>query len=333
MASLLRIGHFGLGPIGVEAARLVARRGGMVSTAAVDLDPAKIGRDLAEVAGLDSRMGVVVRPSIAEALAIEGADVVLHATGSSLRAVGPQIEELLRAGVHVVSSCEELSFPIADRAGIGAELAAVAREKGVALLGTGINPGFAMDALPIFLTTPCQEVTSIAVTRVNDAGKRRRPLQKKVGAGLSRAEFQELVDAGRVRHVGLRESLEMIADAMGWRLERVEETTAPVLSTRRVATDYLVVEEGQVAGVHQVGVGYVGGKAAISLELRMYVGAEPEFDEVRIEGHPSLRVRCDGGFPGDITTAAVLVNAAQRLPRVVPGLWTMKDLPPAHYRS
>lgn len=333
MAPPLRVLHYGLGPIGIAAAGVVARRPGIVSMAAVDVDPAKVGRDLADLADLCAPTGVSVRPSLAEALAGAAADVAVHCTGSYLARVEPQLAELLQAGLHVVSSCEELSYPVAGRCAIAARLDALAKSKGVAMLGTGINPGFAMDALPIFLTGMAQEVTSIRVERVNDAAKRRLPLQRKVGAGLDQTAFQQLVAAGAVRHVGLHESVAMIAGAMGWTLQRVEETTGAVLARERVTTAYLTVEPGQVAGVHQVGIGYVGGRAAITLELQMYVGALDERDEVWIEGQPPLHVRCEGGFPGDITTAAILVNAAWRLPDLPPGLCTMKDLPPPHYRS
>ncbi len=333
MPSPLRVVHFGLGPIGLEVVRVVARRRGIVSVAAVDVDPNCAGRALAEVAQVSTSKSITVRSSLEAALADSPADVALHCTGSSLSAVRPQLEELMRAGLNVVSSCEELSYPVGERRGIAAELDAIAGSHGVCLLATGINPGFAMDALPIFLTAVCQDVASIKVKRVNDAGKRRLPLQRKVGAGLDESEFQHLVEAGAVRHVGLRESLEMIADAMGWNLERVEEKTSPVLALERRTTAYLTVEPGRVAGVRQVGTGYVDGRAAILLELEMYVGAQPERDEVWIEGQPSLHVSCDTGYPGDVTTAGILVNAACRLPGFAPGLHTMKDLLPVHYCS
>ena len=332
MASPLRVIHYGLGPIGMEAARVVSRRPGIIAVGAVDKDPAKVGKDLADVADLPGPSGTIVRSSISEVSTISG-DVVLHSTGSYLADVSPQLEELLRAGLHVVSTCEELSYPVGERAEIAARLDSVARKRGVVLLGTGINPGFAMDALPIFLTSVSQDVTSIRVKRVNDAGKRRLPLQRKVGAGLERGEFQKLVEAGKVRHVGLRESMQMLADAMGWKVDSVEETTEGVLAQERVSTAYLTVEPGQVAGVHQVGTAFVDGRAVITLELQMYVGAPQESDEIWIEGRPNLHLRCEDGFPGDISTTAILVNAATRVADLPPGLRTMKDLPAAHYRS
>jgi 4-hydroxy-tetrahydrodipicolinate reductase len=333
MVSSLKVVHFGLGPIGIEIAKLVAQRAGMTSVAAVDVDPAIAGLDLAEAAQLDAPTGVIIRSSLAEALEGVHADVAVHSTGSYLAQVRPQLEELLRAGLHVVSTCEELAYPVAERRRIAFALDSIAKSKGVAMLGTGINPGFAMDALPIFLTSVSQEVISIRVRRVNDAGKRRLPLQRKIGAGLSEAEFQKLVESGAVRHVGLQESIEMLANAMSWKLDRVEEATHPILAVTNVTTKYLTVEAGQVAGVDQVGTGYINGRPAIVLELQMYVGAKEEVDEAWIEGHPSLHFRCETGYPGDVTTGAIVVNAARRLPYLQPGLCTMKDLPPAHYRS
>jgi hypothetical protein len=235
--------------------------------------------------------------------------------------------------MHVVSTCEELSFPVAERRRIAAALDSIAHSKEVAILSTGINPGFAMDALPIFLTSVVQEVDSIRVKRINDAGKRRLPLQRKVGAGLDPQEFQKLVEAGQVRHVGLHESVEMIADAMGWKLERVAETTSAIVANFQTTTEYLTVEPGQVAGIDQVAKGYVEGRPAIVLELQMYVGAADEIDEVWIEGHPPLHLRCETGFAGDITTAGIVVNAARRMPELPPGLHTMKDMLPPHYRA
>ena len=331
MASQVRVIHYGLGPIGLEVVRAAARRPGIVAVGAVDIDPAKTGRDLAEIAELEQPTGVLVRSTLSEVGAAPG-DVALHCTGSSLAQVRPQLEELLQAGLHVVSSCEELAYPVADRRGIGADLDRLAKSKGAAILGTGINPGFAMDALPIFLTTIAQEVRSITVKRVSDAGKRRLPLQKKVGAGLDEEAFNKLVAAGAVRHVGLQESVTMLADSMGWQLERVEEQTGAVIARSKVTTKYLTVEPGQVAGVRQFATGYVGGRAAIKLELQMYVGAMEEGDEVWLEGRPSLHFRCEEGFPGDVATAAIVVNSALRLPNLAPGLWTMNNLPPAHYR-
>ena len=106
-----------------------------------------------------------------------------------------------------------------------------AKKAKVAVLGTGVNPGFAMDALPIALTAVCERVDRIQVSRVQDARMRRLPFQQKIGAGLTTEQFQKKVDEGVVRHVGMTESIAMIADALGWTLDRITDDVQPKLAT------------------------------------------------------------------------------------------------------
>src|SRR5262249_11757449 len=193
-----------------------------------------------------------------------------------------QLEQIIQAGTNVISTCEELAYPVVHAPDWAERLDSLAKERGVTVLGTGINPGWVMDTLPVFLSGVCQEVRRVRVQRIVDASKRREPLQRKVGAGLSRAEFRQLVEAGKVRHVGLKESVTMLAEAIGWTLDEVTESTEGEVASRTIKTDYLEVQSGQVAGVRQVGRGLRGGEELIRLELRMYVGAEGSQDAVQI---------------------------------------------------
>jgi 4-hydroxy-tetrahydrodipicolinate reductase len=221
----------------------------------------------------------------------------------------------------VVSTCEELSFPWTANPQLAAELDALARRAGVTLLGTGVNPGYAMDALPLMLTAPLAAVRAVRVLRVVDAGKRRGPLQRKVGAGLTPAEFEARVRAGSVRHVGLPESLHMLATGLGWQLDRTDDSIGAVLADQPISTEFVQVEAGQVAGVRQV----------LNLELRMYVGAPDPQDTVEIEGDPPVRMTIAGGLHGDIATAAIAINAIPSVVRAAPGLASMSEVPLVHF--
>jgi len=326
MASYTRVVVIGLGPIGQSVLKLVSERPGLQLVGAVDIDPAKGGKDVGEVCGLGRSLGVPVSGSLAEALTRGGADVALLLTGSYLKDVAPQIEEIIDAGLHCISTCEELAYAKVHAPAEGERLDRLAREKGVRVLGAGVNPGFAFDALIMTLSATCRSVSGVRATRVLDAGKRRLPLQQKVGAGLSKQQFDDLVAAGKVRHVGLLESLQLVADAFGWTLERTEELTDGVIAERDVRTQHLEVKAGQVAGVKQIGRGYMGGRPVIELELQMYVGASESFDAVRIEGDPGVDMMVRGGFAGDPATTALTVNLIGSLEHAPPGLVTMKDL-------
>src|SRR5436305_9181273 len=261
----ISVAQYGIGPIGAEIARLLLSKPWIRLVAAVDIDPQKIGKDVGEVIGLGREAGGKVTPDV-----VGKPEVICHSTGSRLREVVPQLRALLGRGCHVVSTCEELSFPI-DKT-IREELQQVARSHNVTLLGTGVNPGFVMDKLPLTLTAVCQDIKSVDIIRIQNASTRREPLQRKVGAGMTVGQFRAAVDTGKIKHMGLRESLLMVGNGLGVEFEHVsDETIDPIVAEREVVTQYLKVAPGQVAGVHQT----IDGKGRIDvrLELRVDVGA------------------------------------------------------------
>jgi 2,4-diaminopentanoate dehydrogenase len=322
----IRVLHMGLGPIGSAVARQIAARKGFRIVAAVDIDPKKAGKDLGEVAEIGRKLRVVVSDDLPGTLRKTKPDVVVLCTSSSLAKVRDQLEIILRARVPVVSTTEELAYPYYSQKRLARQIDAMARKARVAVLGTGVNPGFTMDALPITLTSVCERVDSIRVDRIQDASRRRLPFQQKIGAGLTTAEFQQRVDAGTVRHVGLTESIAMIADAMGWKLDDITDEIAPKLATQSVASEFLTVPAGRVAGIIQDGVGYRGGEPLVTLHMEAYLGAPESYDAVRIAGSPALYSRVEGGIHGDIATASITVNSIPAVLAAPPGLQTMRTL-------
>lgn len=327
MTDRLTAVQYGVGPIGARIVATAQSRG-VEFVGAVDVDPEKVDTDLGEVAGryadVDGNLGATVRADPDTALAA-APDVVYHSTASSLAAVRPQLERAIDAGADVVSTCEELAYPWRDHSDEARALDVRAADAGVTVLGTGINPGFAMDVFPAVASTPCRAIDAIRVERVQDAAQRREPLQRKIGAGTDRETFEAEV-ATEAGHVGLRESVAMLAAALGWELEAVRESIEPVIADERVESPHVAVSSGEVAGVHQVGVGVVDGAERVELDLRMYLGASEPRDHVAITGRPALSVTVEGGFHGDVATPAVVVNVTPRVRSAAPGLSTMLDL-------
>ena len=323
----IRVMHFGLGPIGVGVVRQVATRKGFKPVGAIDIDPAKVGKDLGEIAGLDRRLGVTVTADPVAAIKKAKPDVVVLCTLSSLQAIMPQIETVLKLRVPIVSTTEELAYPYYSNRKLARKIDALAQKAKVAVVGTGVNPGFVMDALPIMLTGVCERVDAIRIDRIQDASVRRLPFQKKIGSGLTVAQFQDKVKAGTVRHVGLTESVAMIADAFGWKLAKIEDTIKPKVTEREVSSQFLTVKPGLVCGLTQDGIGYAkDGKPIITLHMEAYLGAPESYDAVTIEGHPNLTSRVQGGFHGDIATASITVNTIPKILTAPPGLRTMRDM-------
>jgi len=134
-----------------------------------------------------------------------------------------------------------------------------------------------------------------------------------------------------VRHVGLAESVSMIADAMGWKLDKITDEIQPKMATETVASEFLAVDAGYVCGIVQDGVGYRGGKAVIALHMEAYLGAPESYDAVEISGSPMIRSKIAGGVHGDVATASITVNSIPKILQVPPGLHTMLDMPIPSY--
>jgi 4-hydroxy-tetrahydrodipicolinate reductase len=325
--SKVRVVQFGCGPIGRSIIRYATVRPDMEVVGAIDTDSGLVGRDLGELAGIGDKLGVPISAEADDVLTQAKPDVVFLTTGSSLIEVHTQVAKCIDARANLISTCEELAYPYRTQPEISADIERRARDKGVTVLATGVNPGFVMDAWPLFMTGICQQIRRVKAVRIQDASPRRGPFQKKIGAGLMLDEFNKLVARGTLKHVGLPESIAMIASGLGWELDEIGESIEPVVAQCRAETDFVVVEPGQAAGVRQVGRGIRAGDELITLEFEAYVGAPESYDAVYITGTPSLEVVIKGGTPGDIATAAITVNCVHRVMDAPPGLLTMRDLP------
>ncbi len=326
MSEKTRVVQYGLGPIGCAIARHVVERPGFELVGGVDIDPDKVGKDVGEVIDLHRSLGFAVTEKLSQVLARSGADVVLHTTSSYFNLFKPQIIEILEAGLDIVSTAEELSFPWLAHPEEAAEIDAAAKGAGKTVLGTGVNPGFIMDALPLQLTAICQQVDRIDVTRVINASTRRGPFQAKIGSGMTVDDFETKMAAGRMGHVGLPESIDMILHTLDKKLARYESDVEPVVADRLVRTDYVEVQAGQVKGLKQVARAYTDRGEFVTLTFIAALEAEDEGDTITITGKPNLEVKLTG-TNGDIATVAIAVNAIGRVREAAPGLVTMRDLP------
>jgi len=322
----IRVIQYGVGPIGAGIVRLMLQKPEIEIVGAIDLDPEKVGKDLGRLVGSERDLGVVIGGEARDVLRA-GAHVVVHTTSSYLTQVSDQLLGCLQAGSHVVSTCEELAYPFRKHPELSRQLDRAAREHRVALLGTGVNPGFAMDKLVLTLSTACQEVHRVKVRRVVDASRRRLPLQKKVGAGMTTEQFDAQVHAGVIKHHGLPESAGMIADSLGLCVDSIEESIEPVVADQVVRSEFLEVASGRVKGVRQVARGMGDGQENVRLELEMYLGAPDPVDSIELNGVPDLKLAIPGGIHGDLATAAIAVNCIPALLEAKPGLLTSRDIP------
>ena len=326
MKKQISVVQFGLGPIGCGIAKLVLQKRNLRLVGAIDIDPDKAGKDIGRLLKLDKDIGVIVERDASKVLSGNSADIVLHSTSSLVASVKNQILSCIEAGSNVISTTEELVYPFSRSPELSKLIDDKAKARSVSVLGTGVNPGFVMDTLPIFLSTVCHKVESVEVTRILDASTRRLPLQRKIGAGITVEQFKNDVEDGKLGHVGLLESIAMLSDGLGLGVDRSEQIVEPVVADRDLETQYLTVKKGEVAGIRNIGRGYRGQSLVVLLHLEMYVGAKNTRDKVTIKGSPDMEFVVEGGTPGDPVTVAMIVNAIPKVIEAKPGLISMIDL-------
>lgn len=301
---VIRVIQYGLGAIGLATANLLHSRKSLQLVGAVEADGSKHR----------ANGDWIVCSTLAQLLARTKADIVLHTTGSRMASVTPQVLEIVEAGLPCISSSEELFFPNGRNRQLARQIDAAARRNGVVAVGTGVNPGFVMDLLPVILSSTCQKISRIEIKRIVDVHTRRIQLQRKVGVGLTAGEFDQLRREGRMGHVGLRESALFVANALGWKLNSIQQTLSPVRGDRKIA------------GIHELIRGKRGSREVLTLELKMAAGVEHPRDEIIIEGDPPMKVVIEGGIRGDQATAAILVHTIPLALNAKPGLRSVLDL-------
>lgn len=329
----VRVVLYGLGAIGLQTAKALLGRSHVQLVGAIDKNPKMQQRDVADLSGLKSPSGVRVSDRPDDVLATTRPDVVVLTTGSRFKSVLPQIKQCVNARTSVVSSCEELLLPHQRYAAQTRELDRLAKTREVAVLGTGVNPGFVMDTMALAATAPCLSVKSVRIERLVDAGTRRENLQRKVGAGMTPAMFRKGVKKQELGHVGLLDSMNLVALGLGWQLDRVTEKITPVVAKKKLRTPHLTVAAGQVAGMQHVCKGYRNGKEALALDLQMYVGAKKPYDQINVTGNPDIELRFTQGVAGDDATVAILVALVPVMSKLEPGVRTMIDVPVPHYHN
>ncbi len=324
-----RVIQIGFGSLGRHISSSILKRANLELVAVVDANPELSNRPIEELLQDEIESDISLTDDLKTVLKDSPADVAIVATSSSLKTVFSTIESCLETGLNVISICEELSFPYQKNPDIAKKLDKIAKENGKTVVGTGINPGYLMDLLPIILTGPCQQVDAIRVTRHMNSSHRRPSFQKKIGTGMTIEEFRKNIDEGKITgHVGLVESIQMIDAGLNLELDKIEELPPEaVIAESKTSNSFATIEKGDVLGLKSVGVGRRNGEQIVTLDFQAYAEATPQYDEVVIDGLPPIHQRIKGGVQGDHGTIGMIINLVPIVIQESPGLKTMKDLP------
>ncbi len=331
MTKPIRVCQWGLGNMGAGMARLMLQKPGLEVVAAIGR-PRHAGKDLGEVLGLDRKLGVIVTDNPDDVLDKGNIDCVGLATTSWTADQLPDLRKILDAGINCVTIAEELADPAAQSPELAAEIDALARQNGVTVLGTGVNPGFVLDLLIVTLTAGCHSVERIEASRVNDLSPYGHTVMRTQGVGATPEAFRAgVADGTIVGHVGFPESIHMISEALGLGVDRIVQSREPIISKVHRETPHVVVEPGMVAGCTHIGIGYRGDTEVIRLvhpqQIHPHLENQPTGDFIHIFGNPEINMAIKPEIAGGKATIGIAVNMIPHVVAATPGLKRMIDLP------
>lgn len=319
--------QIGFGPLGIQIAKYIAEKSTVNTIAVVDINEDLIGKSLQSLHE-ELAESVFIYKSVEAAINAQEIkpDVAIITTVSNLEKLIPQIEEVAKFGIPVISTCEELSYPWELQPILSKQLDEICKKHQISCLGTGVNPGFLMDYLPSVMSSVCKDIEHITIERIQDATPRRIPFQQKIGAGLDLKAFKAKEATGTLRHVGLQESVHLLANSIGLKLDKVTESLDPVIAESAVASQAINVKKGDARGVEQIAHGYVNDVCKIKMHFKAAIGEKRSFDRITIKGTPSFSSEIENGVNGDIATCAITINCINSILKAAPGLHTMADI-------
>lgn len=331
----MRVVLCGVGGVGRNVTRLLRARPDYRIVAACSRNPDLIGRDLGELAG-GPPLGVAVSGDLGTALS-EPADLLLVATTSFLSEVAADVRAGIERGLNVITTAEEAAFPWIIDADLAEELDELARDRGVSVIGVGLNPGFIFDALLLTASGIAWDVRAIRIRRVVDVSRFSATIQRRLGIGFTAERFTEGVEAGSITgHIGFPQSFHLAARCLGVRIDRIESGFEPLVADRPYDGEHLRVEPGTTAGFVQRYRAICGGRPWMAAEFIAHVdppaaGHEPS-DSIRIDGYNAVNLAINPGCQPQLGTAAMIANVMPRLVEARPGYLTVADLALPHAR-
>jgi 4-hydroxy-tetrahydrodipicolinate reductase len=332
MQDKLKVAVLGTGQMGSGIVRLLIRKRGLEIVGVYGRRADRSGLDVGEAIGHGTKIGVELTNDLPGMLSSAKPDVVIQATCSRVEQAAVEIKTAVRGGANVISIAEEMAYPSYEAPGLSKEIRKLAVENEVTVVGTGINPGFVLDLLVITLTGVCYNVESITAKRVNDLSPYGPSVLQTQGVGITPEAFKKgVADGSVVGHFGFSESISMIAKALGWKIDKIEQTRNPIISKVHRETEFVKIEPGLTAGCTHTAKGYMDGRPVIHLihpqQVHPYLEDVKTGDYIDIKGEPDVNLSSGPEIPGGIGTIALAVNMIPQVVSSLPGLKTMAELP------
>ena len=327
---MIRVAGWGTGMMGQGLLGFILDRPRDIDLVGVVVtNPAKEGKTVGELLG---RPCDVTMTTDFEAVLALKPDVVCINTQSNLHEISSQVEPAVKAGADVICIAEKLAYPWASDPAWAERFDKLAKANDVSILGTGVNPGFILDALVVMWTSACLRVDRIEASRVNDLSPFGPTVMTGQGVGTTVEQFEKgVADGSIVGHIGFPESINLIARALGWTIDEIVETREPIVTTVERSTPHVHVAPGDVCGCRHIGKGYSKGELKIELihPQQIHPGMEGQEtgDYIKIFGDPNVNMANQPEMPGGKGTYASTGNYIPLIGAAAAGMLTVVDMP------
>lgn len=331
----IKIILWGFGAIGKSMAENIMTKEGLRIVAVLDKDKKLLHKDIGYILNKSASYGITVRRDFKNVIKNTDADIVLLAVDSYIDKVTEYIQLMAENKKNCITLTEEMIYPYSTNYSICRSLNKLAKENNVTILGTGINPGFVLDSMIVFMSSVCSNISRINASRINDLSPFGLTVLKEQGVGLSPESFEKgIKNETIVGHIGFKQSIEFISKAIGLDIDDIVEFREPIITNTFRETKFINIKPGMVAGCLHSAYGLKNGKAVIVLEHPQQICPESETietgDYIHIEGNPNIHLDISPELPGGIGSAAIAVNLIPQVIASEAGLKTMLDMKLPH---
>lgn len=325
---------WGFGAMGSGIAKVLLERKGIEIVGACDTDPAKAGRSIYKLLETPrgDRPDALITSDIDSLLQMKPLDICIIATNSFVKEVYPKIEKAVKNSVNVLTIAEEMAWPWAQEPELSDKMDKLAKEHGVTILGTGINPGMMMDLLAVFLSGCMTRVEHVECERVNSLSPFGKAVMVEQGIGITHQVFEQgVADGSLAGHVGFAESAGMIASALHFNIDQFNQQMKPIITDVERKSPHGYAAKGQVAGVNMTA--QAGNILEEKISLLHPQQIEPQLagvqtgDYVRLRGTPPVSMAIKPEVDGGLGTVAMACNMLPFVVAAKPGLKSMLDMP------
>ncbi len=330
----VRIAIWGFGAMGSGMAKMILNKQGFDIVGVVDTYEGFVGKSIFSFLNTQNPYthDVFIERNIDRILLEESVDLVLLATDSFTKKAFPKIKQIIESGVNVISTAEEMAFPMAKEPELSKEMDYLAKKHNATILGTGVNPGMMMDLLAICISGVMSDVENMKISRINSLSPFGPTVMEEQGVGLTKQSFEDKMAHGEISgHVGFIESTHMIANALGLKVQSFEQNMAPIITSVDRKSKYGFAKANDVAGVDMRSHAILSNQTKIDMIHPQQIEPEMEGtqtgDYIQIEGTPAIHLSNVPEVEGGIGTIAICVNMIPHVINAKPGLKTMIDLP------